>query len=105
LCAATGGEAKSAFGLAGLGDVLVQRDQDTLAMRAGRLVGAGLRREQVIAELGEVEAFDAIEAFRALAERHNVAGRLTGITHAIVHEGLPVADGVHRLMQLAQLPE
>jgi glycerol-3-phosphate dehydrogenase (NAD(P)+) len=105
LCVAAGGEGKSAFGLAGLGDVLVQRDQETVSVRAGRLVARGTPRAEVTSQLGEVEVFDAISVFRALAERHNVTGRLTDITFDIVFESLPVADGVRRLMALSHLPE
>jgi glycerol-3-phosphate dehydrogenase (NAD(P)+) len=105
LCAAVGGKPETAFGLAGLGDVLVQRESDSRDVRAGRLLAHGLRREAIEAELGSIDAFEAVRTFRDLSLRRGVEARTTAAVHGLLYEGWPMAEALERLKRLEQIPE
>lgn len=105
LCAAMGGESKSAFGLAGLGDLIVQREEESTNVQAGRLFAKGMSRSAILAQGGPGEVFAAIAAFHALAARHDVGARLTSAAHSIAFEELSVPEAVERLVALSHLPE
>ena len=103
LAVAVGGEARSAFGLAGLGDLLVQVQEDSLAVRAGRACGRGAGRAELVTESAEVVA--SIATLHAVAERHKVTARLTAALHHVVHGGQGLQTALEALMALSHLPE
>ena len=103
LAVAVGGEARSAFGLAGLGDLLVQVQEDSLAVRAGRACGRGAGRAELVTESAEVVA--SIATLHAVAERHKVTARLTTALHHVVHGGQGLQTALEALMALSHLPE
>lgn len=103
LVVAVGGESKSAFGLAGLGDLLVQVQEDSQAVRAGRACALGELVDEPDAEGSEVVS--SIATLYAVAQRHKVTARLTTALHRVLHEGQGVEAAVGALMALSHLPE
>jgi glycerol-3-phosphate dehydrogenase (NAD(P)+) len=69
---AAGGEAKSAYGLAGLGYLLVEQQSDSRDVQAGRLLARGQSLAQVLAELGPIDAIDAAQVLAKLCRSRGV---------------------------------
>jgi len=62
-------------------------------------------REAVEAELGSIDAFEAVRTFRDLSLRRGVEARTTAAVHGLLYEGWPMAEALERLKRLEQIPE
>jgi glycerol-3-phosphate dehydrogenase (NAD(P)+) len=100
-----GGQERTAFGLAGLGDLLLQREAESLEVRAGRALARGAARGDIERELGPVEAFDAARAFHELSRAREVEAPMTSAIHLVLEGGLTVSDALGRLMEREQRAE
>jgi glycerol-3-phosphate dehydrogenase (NAD(P)+) len=105
LCAAVGGKADTIFGLAGLGDLLVQRETESREIAAGRNLARGKRPTEIEAEGVAVEALEAVRTTYHLAQRHHVDTRLTAAMYGIVQGEISVAEAMDRLMSRQRLSE
>lgn len=105
LCEALGGKASTAFGLSGLGDLLVYAEREGAEVEAGRRLARGQSREAITEDLGELEAFKAAQTFHALATQRGVEAQITAAIHDMLYAGLSPAEALMRLMTLGQMNE
>ncbi len=69
---AAGGEAHSAYGFAGLGFLLVEREADSRDMQAGRLLARGKTISEIKATLGNIDGADAAAVVAKLCKAKGV---------------------------------
>ncbi len=95
------------MGLAALGVlVLTCTDNQSRNRRFGLLLAAGKTMDEAAAEIGQVvEGVKAAKAVHAVAAREGIEMPIINAVHGILHEGLPVADAVKRLMGRELKPE
>jgi glycerol-3-phosphate dehydrogenase (NAD(P)+) len=105
LCAALGGDPRTAAGLAGLGDLLVQREAEGRDVQAGRRFARGASREAIEADLGPISAVDAVEAFFDLARTRRLHAPITGAVKHLLAGEAQLADVLRRLMSAAPATE
>ncbi len=102
-----GAQPATFMGLAALGDlVLTCTDNQSRNRRFGLLLAAGKTMDEAAAEIGQVvEGVKAAKAVHAVAAREGIEMPIINAVHGILHEGLPVADAVKRLMGRELKPE
>lgn len=98
LVEAGGGQARTAYGLAGLGFLIVQREAQRRDVQAGRLLAAGRSPAEVEAELGGVDGFRATEALAKLAAERKATAHLTRALAAILAGTMSAADVAQRVL-------
>jgi len=94
-------------GLAGLGD-LVATCFSPLSRnrRVGEELGRGRPLDRILADLGHIaEGVDTTRATLPLARSAGVEMPILETIHAVLFEGLPLAEAVHRLMGRPPRPE
>ncbi len=102
---AAGGKASSAWGLAGLGEMLALRESESREVVAGRALGRGEPLAQVLATLGPVHAIEAVRTFAALADRLGADAHIAQVVARILDGALPAREGVLELMRLGPMVE
>ncbi|MEY4376259.1 MAG: hypothetical protein RJB26_809 [Pseudomonadota bacterium] len=102
-----GAQPATFMGLAALGDlVLTCTDNQSRNRRFGLLLAAGKSMDEAAAEIGQVvEGVKAAKAVHAVAMREGIEMPIINAVHGILHEGLPVADAVKRLLGRELKPE
>lgn len=102
-----GAQPATFMGLAALGDlVLTCTDNQSRNRRFGLLLAAGKTMDEAAAEIGQVvEGVKAAKAVHAVAAREGIDMPIINAVHGILHEGLPVADAVKRLLGRELKPE
>ncbi len=105
ICAAAGGRPETAFGLAGLGDMLVRRESDAYEVQAGRMLAQGKGEAEIRAKLGELDAIDGAHGFCSIPNVELVQARIVGTIDDMLRGRLDVRGAVDRLMGLAQMAE
>jgi glycerol-3-phosphate dehydrogenase (NAD(P)+) len=103
LCQLFGGDERTVYGLAGLGDLVATATSPHSRNRFyGAELAKGLTREEIEKKMhGMVaEGVHAARAFHGFAEAEEMNLRLTRVIHGIVHEGRTVGEGVHELLSL-----
>lgn len=102
-----GAQPATFMGLAALGDlVLTCTDNQSRNRRFGLLLAAGKTMDEAAAEIGQVvEGVKAAKAVHAVAVREGIDMPIINAVHGILHEGLPVADAVKRLLGRELKPE
>lgn len=102
-----GAQPATFMGLAALGDlVLTCTDNQSRNRRFGLLLAAGKTMEAAAAEIGQVvEGVKAAKAVHAVAVREGIEMPIIDAVHGILHEGLPVAEAVKRLLGRELKPE
>jgi len=105
LCAALGGQATTAFGLAGLGDLLVLREGGGQEVEIGKRLAAGETAASIIEELGPIDAFDAVKTFNELSIRRGVDAEITRAVHDLAMGIVQPLEAVRRLMTVTQMKE
>lgn len=103
--AAAGGRAETAFGLAGMGDLIVRRECDSREVRAGRMLAQGADMKAIVARLGELDAVAAARTFCQLAGVAAVEARIATTIDALTHGDIDGRAAVQQLMGLAQMTE
>jgi glycerol-3-phosphate dehydrogenase (NAD(P)+) len=88
-------------GLSGLGDLVLTCTGDLSRNRqTGLRIAKGESPEHIARTLGSVaEGVKTTIALHALAARHQIDMPIVDAVHAVLHEGLPVADVVRRLFE------
>jgi glycerol-3-phosphate dehydrogenase (NAD(P)+) len=102
-----GAQSATFMGLAALGDlVLTCTDNQSRNRRFGLLLAAGKTMDEAAAEIGQVvEGVKAAKAVHDVAAREGIDMPIINAVHGILHEGLPVADAVKRLLGRELKPE
>ena len=95
-----GAQPATFMGLAALGDlVLTCTDNQSRNRRFGLLLAAGKTMDEAAADIGQVvEGVKAAKAVHDVAAREGIDMPIINAVHGILHEGLPVADAVKRLL-------
>ncbi len=95
-----GAQPATFMGLAALGDlVLTCTDNQSRNRRFGLLLAAGKSMDEAAADIGQVvEGVKAAKAVHDVAAREGIDMPIINAVHGILHEGLPVADAVKRLL-------
>lgn len=96
-----GAQAETFAGLSGLGDLVVTcNSQHSRNARAGRLIGVGYSREQVIQEIGMVvEGISTTSAAHKMAAQNGIPMPITSAVYGVLFEGLLPGPSVDHLMQ------
>ncbi len=105
LCKAVGGDERTAFGLAGLGGLLVEREAESRDVRAGRLLGQARGPAEIEAALGTVDAIEEVRKFHQLVVTRRIEAHFTRAVYALLEGGIAPAKAVQRLMELEQMGE
>ncbi len=105
ICAAAGGRPETAFGLAGLGDLLVRRESNSFEVQAGRMLARGQGEAEIRKALGELDAIDGAHGFCSIPKVEVVQARIVGTIDDMLRGRLDVKGAVGRLMGLAQMAE
>jgi glycerol-3-phosphate dehydrogenase (NAD(P)+) len=95
---AAGGDPTTAFGLAGLGDLIVAREANSRDVEAGRMLARGAEVEHIHSELGGVDGFRAAPIFASLAQQHGVEAHFTDAVNAISRGELDGPSAMRLLM-------
>lgn len=105
VCVAAGGKAETAFGLAGLGDLLVRRETESREVKAGRMLAQGRDEAAIRKALGDLDAIDGAHGFCAIPGVEVVEARIVGTIDDMLRGRLDVSGALERLMGLAQMAE
>ncbi len=95
-----GGKMETAFGLTGIGDLIVTASsENSRNFKAGRKIGLGMSLDEVYqTEAQTIEGIRTIEAMHHLSLEHGVELPMINTAYEIIFNGLPVAEGVQRLL-------
>lgn len=102
-----GGNAKTFYGLSGIGDLIVTcNSKHSRNRRAGVLIGKGYTLDEAVKEVkmvveGAVSAKAALE----LARKYNVSVPIIEAVNQVLFEGKPAIDGMWELMEREQTNE
>lgn len=97
---AQGGKKETAFGLTGIGDLIVTASSDlSRNYRAGYLIGQKVPVKQVIEESKMVvEGIRAIEAMYNLSKREGIELPIIQTAYNVIFEDLPLEDAIYKLL-------
>lgn len=95
-----GGNKETAFGLTGIGDLIVTASSEhSRNFSAGKKLGLGLSLNQIYAEQKQtIEGIRTIEAMHDLSMKYHVDLPMINIAFDIIFNGLPVKDGLQKLL-------
>lgn len=93
--AAAGGEARSAYGLAGLGYLLVEQQSDSRDVQAGRLLAGGRSVAEIRAALGPIDAFDAAQVVARLCRSRGVEAPMLRSLGEVLAGKVALSDAVN----------
>lgn len=102
---AAGGDPASAWGLAGLGELLALRESDSREMQAGRMLAKGATPAAVEKKLGRLDAMGAARTFAALAAHYRVEAHIAGAVSGLLDGRIDARTAIARLMSLKQMAE
>jgi glycerol-3-phosphate dehydrogenase (NAD(P)+) len=102
---ASGGKAATAWGLAGLGELLALRESESREVRAGRALARGMSVKELEQEFGSLDAMEAARTFVALARRLGVHAHIAGVVARVLDGELAAGAGVLELMRLDPMAE
>ena len=102
-----GGNVKTFYGLAGIGDMIVTSTSlHSRNCRAGILIGKGMKLEEVLEEIGMiVEGINATRAVSRLADKYNVEMPITKEIEKILFSGKNPMDSALELMRRDKISE
>lgn len=100
---ACGGEMRTVYGLAGMGDLMLTATGRQSRNRSlGEAIGQGRRPAEVLEQMPEVaEGARTCLAMPAIAARAGVEAPIAEVVHQVLYEGRDPRDGVERLMTRA----
>lgn len=105
IVAALGGEARTAFGLSGLGDVLVSRESGGRDVEAGRLFTQGKDLKAILDTIGPFDAHAAAHTLAELGESKGIDVNITAFVRDALFGDLSIGEGIQRLMNVRQMEE
>ncbi len=103
--AAAGGKPESAFGLAGLGDLIARREAESREVQAGRLLAQGHSRAEIQARLGHLEAIEVATSFAELAQKRGIDVYLASAVAGMLSGERTAAQALNELMNLGQMAD
>lgn len=97
---AMGGKKETAFGLAGLGDLIVTASsENSRNFRAGREIGKGEKVDDVIANSAQtVEGVRAILAAYEIGQSHNLSLPIISAAYDVIYKGLSPREAITALL-------
>ena len=97
---AMGGEAKTFYGLTGLGDLIVTcGSQHSRNRRAGELIAKGYSIEEARKEIGmTIESIDNIDSAYYLAKKYKIEMPIVETVYNVLYNGLDPKQAVDILM-------
>jgi glycerol-3-phosphate dehydrogenase (NAD(P)+) len=105
LVAAGGGQGRTAWSLAGLGFLTVQREAQRKDVQAGRLLAQGKTAAEVVSELGAVDGFRAAKGLAALAESGKVQAHLVRAVAAVLEGRLAAREAAGAVLAVGGMRE
>lgn len=102
---AAGGSAQTAWGLAGLGELLALRESGSREVAIGRRLAQGASLARASEGLGPIDAIEAGRSFVALAETLGVETTIASVMARILDGRLVARDGMAELMRLGPMVE
>jgi glycerol-3-phosphate dehydrogenase (NAD(P)+) len=95
-----GGNKETAFGLTGIGDLIVTASSEhSRNFQAGKKLGLGKSLEQIYAEQKQtIEGIRTIQAMHDLSLKYHVDLPMINMAFDIIFNGLPVKDGLQKLL-------
>jgi glycerol-3-phosphate dehydrogenase (NAD(P)+) len=95
-----GGNKETAFGLTGIGDLIVTASSEhSRNFQAGKKLGLGQSLEQIYAEQKQtIEGIRTIQAMHDLSLKYHVDLPMINMAFDIIFNGLPVKDGLQKLL-------
>ncbi len=103
--AAAGGDPGSAWGLAGLGELLALRESNSREVQAGRLLAQGATVAEAQKKLGRLDAVDAAGTFAALAAHYHVEAHIASAVFGLLGGKIDAKAAMIQLMSLKQMAE
>ena len=97
---AMGGEAKTFYGLTGLGDLIVTcGSQHSRNRKAGKMLAKGYSIEEAKKEIGmTIESIDNIDSAYYLAKKYQVEMPIVENVYHVLYDGLDPKEAVNILM-------
>ena len=95
-----GGKKETAFGLTGIGDLIVTASsKHSRNFRAGFKIGQGISVEEVYAEEEQtIEGIRTIEAMHELARTHHIELPMISMAYQIIHGKIAVDEAMKILL-------
>lgn len=95
-----GGEDTTAFGLTGIGDLIVTASsENSRNFTAGKKLGQGIPVEKIYKDQKQtIEGFRTIEAMHDLALKHEIELPMIQIAYEIIHERLSMDEAIKKLL-------
>lgn len=95
-----GGNKETAFGLTGIGDLIVTASSEhSRNFQAGKKIGLGQSIDQIYAEQKQtIEGVRTIQAMHDLSLKYHVDLPMINMAFDIIFKGLPVQDGLQKLL-------
>ncbi len=97
---AMGGDAKTFYGLTGLGDLIVTcGSQHSRNRRAGEMLAKGYSLEEAKQEIGmTIESIDNIDSAYQLAKKYHIEMPIVENVYHVLYDGLAPKEAVNILM-------
>lgn len=97
---AYGGSRDTAFGLTGVGDLIVTASSEhSRNFKAGKEIGKGKTIEDIYNEQKQtIEGVRAILALHQLAEKKNLSLPIIEVAYHVIYENMPISDAVTKLL-------
>ncbi|PKK85853.1 MAG: glycerol-3-phosphate dehydrogenase, partial [Tenericutes bacterium HGW-Tenericutes-8] len=97
---AYGGSRDTAFGLTGVGDLIVTASSEhSRNFKAGKEIGKGKSMDQIYAEQKQtIEGVRAILALHQLAEKKHLSLPIIEVAYHVIYENMPITDAVTKLL-------
>lgn len=97
---AYGGSRETAFGLTGVGDLIVTASSEhSRNFKAGKEIGKGKTIDEIYNEQKQtIEGVRAILALHQLAEKKNLSLPIIEVAYHVIYENMPITDAVTKLL-------
>lgn len=104
---AMGCEARTFYGLAGIGDIVVTATSiHSRNHKAGYLLGKGYSLKETLDEVGQVvEGLNALEAAKELENKYNIELPIIDVVYDVVHGKLNISQAVTSLFSRKKIDE
>ena len=96
-----GGKKETAFGLTGIGDLIVTASsENSRNFQGGKKIGKGLTQEEIYKESTQtIEGFRKIYALQGLSEKYNIELPMINIAYQILEGKLTANEAVEKLLK------
>lgn len=96
-----GGKRETAFGLTGIGDLIVTASsENSRNFQGGKKIGQGMTQEEIYAESTQtIEGFRTIYALQNLSEKYNIELPLINMAYDILEGNIKIKDAVEILLK------